>query len=629
MTTVTPPPALSLDPMGPFAPSAAAAASPSAPARAARFAAWSTAQTAAGPRPIRWSASSVRAQTPCRGSSPAPNAGSARSRPGWAKIARVAGASFAIGAAGGCLATAMRQPSAAAAPRVDAGSAAAGLPRLPSEIVLPAAAAEAVVVANAPAAPAGEADPMTVLQQWMAEGSGDSFSWEVSNALGELSKTDPYAVLALVDEAPRFPRRLDALAVPLSAIVQRDPAFARQWLVEHLDRLDRDTVAVEMIDLLDDEAPATALEVAMIPEVSVGSWQLHSGLWRLASERPEEALRFFSMLPEDSQNDLVPSLVRGWFQNDPEAAMRWCETQRGTDREESAIASVLAGTLTIRPEQLPEAMARLGVTPEALGEIDLPTFRFDLDAQLALAAQLPPNGRRCVVGGVVADRLSVDPDLAIQLARESLGPDEAKAAIANALETWAASDRRSAVAWAGTVTDPELRDAVAVALPDRKLEEDPAGFLADAEALPPGSVPTQHLERAIESVTRTHPDVAAAWVAQHPDVADGVNVRYLVWRWMDRDANSATAWVRAQPPGKLRDIALRASADRLAGNGDYAAAGDLVGAISDPRRRLKAQNEVFWAVGRRDPAAAASWPDMQSLSPEVRENWKTLVLPES
>jgi hypothetical protein len=187
--------------------------------------------------------------------------------------------------------------------------------------------------------------PREWLQRWVAAGSPNEDTRQAMKMVQQWAAEDAPAVLAFIQDAPRFPDRLDALAFPLAVIGRGDPAFVIAWIQSNLAPEEQGEATANVIWQLDDVAPASALEIALAPGSPAEGRHCARLIGLLADKEPDRALAYFERLPQQTRQSAAETLASALFQVDPEAAVRWCESQKGSAHQAAAVRGLFGALL--------------------------------------------------------------------------------------------------------------------------------------------------------------------------------------------------------------------------------------------------------------------------------------------
>jgi hypothetical protein len=166
-------------------------------------------------------------------------------------------------------------------------------------------------------------------------------------------------------------------------------------------------------------------------------------------------------------------------------------------------------------------------------------------AAIAWVRDLPDESERSellLVGS--GEMVRTDPVSALRLAVElpaSAGVDEI---IRRAATEWAAEDPAAAMAWAETISDEPLRQAVLAAELVAWSETAPPNAATRAlEKLPAGRLLDNTLVSIVQRWAQTDAEAAAAWVERFPDgQLRAAAVENLLSQWRQTDPVAARDW---------------------------------------------------------------------------------------
>lgn len=444
---------------------------------------------------------------------------------------------------------------------------------------------------------------------------------EIHEQLSAWCLVDPRAALDFVQQAPRFPQRNSALALPLAAIARTDAASAAAWLLAHGTEIDRRRIGDEVFVTIANEHPREALEFTGAG-VRLSDGLLGYAIGPLAATEPDEALALLATLGGSDRVQASMILGQHWAAHDPAAALRWCAT---VAEERCAVAAANSVLLTIAEQDPRAAAAALGrhnLPDEAIASTLRTIAHTDPALALDAAAKLPIGRQAAVVRPLLEAALEAEPDRVAALGRAVLPTAEFNSVMHQAWTSWRDSDRVAAEAWADTVTDSDLRSRLeGIRLADGPAA-DPALFLASIESLPDAHREQQSIDTAVANLA---PRDAARWLAEHPDLAPAAATVRTAEALFDTDEAAADAWARSLPAGGNRDLVLSSVAANWGLRGETDRATGALATIGDPLVRTATSFHLFRTLHGRNPDAAAAWLATQPLSAEVRANWEAIA----
>lgn len=441
----------------------------------------------------------------------------------------------------------------------------------------------------------------------------DRWTW-----LMEWSEQEPYAALAFVEKAPRFPERNWGLVMPLVVIGREHPAEVVQWLRTHLPRTeDRVPVAEEVSMKLEDDFPAAALELAIAPDLSYGPYRLAQAFARIAATQPALAQASFLRLSVEQRTAVADGFLAAWSRVDTPAALAWTESQRGQPYFENCVRGLLQAAASQSAAELGELLRRLQPSVKQVRRLDIkePT------ALAALLEYLPANARAAAFDSDIRQLMPSHPEALTELAQRYLSADQQVDFLAESFTTWLQSDRPAALAWMQTQSQPDLLRRLQRQLAEEQFSTNPQQYLAWLETQP-GTETEQ--AQALGQMAYDYPAQAADWLLHHATPQAQSAAAIIMARYLQRDEAAAATWVARLPPGPLQDQALDVAANHWAETKEIAFATSSIHTISDPAQKTATQFSVFKTLHARDAATATQWAASQGLSPEIIANWQTL-----
>jgi hypothetical protein len=438
------------------------------------------------------------------------------------------------------------------------------------------------------------------------------------------AESDPDSALDFISRASRFPRRNEALAIPLAAIARRNPQQTVTWLHSNLPEQDRGLVAQSVIEQIYQMAPRHALQLAEASDVPVGPYYFGLVFGQLAQTSPQEAVAAFNKLSDQGQYQTAQPLASGWAEMDAASAIAWANSLGKTRTAYEAQTAVIQHLVGTDPAHAFELL-RISTLSESHQNMLISQLA-NTNGPLLIdrLGQLPEQQRNFAIRSLVEDSLDASPDRLASLARSQLPAEEAGRLLSMALGNWLAKDRPAAEAWAAGVQDPALRTYIEQAKLRETAQSDPKLFLDTIDGFPPVASDKQLVESALGQLT---PEEAARWIASHPGMIDSDFAGRIASQYFTWDRDQALQWTQQLPAGETQNRAYSGLATSWAENGqDLDRAAEAITAISDPQVQIGARFKVFMTTYWQNPDQASRWLATQPLPPEIRANWQTLAI---
>ena len=150
--------------------------------------------------------------------------------------------------------------------------------------------------------------------------------------------------------------------------------------------------------------------------------------------------------------------------------------------------------------------------------------------------------------------------------------------------------------------------------------EEAANFVA---SLPAGKTQNSAAVNVLLSWSTADPASAGNWVAQFPE-SDLRNeaMRVLLNSWAQNDPTGAGQFLAGLPEGNSRDSAAQSYVSHLAQSPEQAA--PYVNFIADDNQRFSSAQSLAGSYLRNDPAGAETWITGLNLSPEQKNQLRSL-----
>ena len=279
-------------------------------------------------------------------------------------------------------------------------------------------------------APDAEND-RTRIADWLAA-QGPMRDWsEINRCLTRWAKADPWAALAFVHQAGRFPERDNALSVPLAYIGRTDPTAVADWLRSHVPEAGRKDLTTRIVVMISDENPREALALARADQIPVEPSTVGYVLGCLARHEPTEAAALLSTLADDDRTSAAEMIGSTWAERDAESALRWCESLRGQPGDDHAARGVLLELVNRNATNIGEALKRLQPSAETTASVVRVLACNDATQALLIAANLPVAQQPAAATALAETAFGSAPDRVVALARANLPVSDFSSVLAN------------------------------------------------------------------------------------------------------------------------------------------------------------------------------------------------------
>ncbi len=293
------------------------------------------------------------------------------------------------------------------------------------------------------------------------------------------------------------------------------------------------------------------------------------------------------------------------------AHLRMAALEAVLDGTDASMAGALVPWIKQLPEDVFSGNEKTGLLSQGVSKWS----RID---PLAAARFLEADGSTgmsffTVWSDVASNWAALDPAAAIAWAKEKKRPGP-NFALSGAVAGWWENDPSAAEAYVQshltTLQDWQLAGTLASNI----FRDDPARARRWVSQLPNDDARRQANSSLAISWAFDDPAAAVKWASSLPVGDGGTALAEAVGLWAGEDASAAGEWL-GQYDGAGRDQAVQNFSLNVATK-DPAAAMTWAGAISDPRLRTSAQEQLARDWLRRDPSAATNWIQNSSLSAE-------------
>lgn len=440
----------------------------------------------------------------------------------------------------------------------------------------------------------------------------------------QIARRDVQGGLSLLELAPAGEARENALRALARHWAESDMTAVLNWAEKLSDAGER-TVALETaLDTLTRTDPRRTLEVAQQFLTGIALDRIMAGsLKQLTADDPQAAAQVVAQLPAGLvQTHAALDVVRALAAQDPQSALSWIKTLPGGEVQQLALNNVLDLWSGKNPADAGQYVAQMPGGPDQ----DAAAVHLAKD----LAAANPSGAIRWAEGlesdsarnvalvSIASGWAEQDPAAATQWASTLAADSPARTkAMKDALSYWVMADASAAGSFVQGLPEVDQPSAIMVVAPTL-AQNDPASALDWAQTISDPDVREIALQQVVTRWADNQPQEAALWVMTEPEGMMRVDhVRTVAEQWLAGDAESATAWVQGLPPGTTRDAASDAVANQLTPN-DPALAVSWAESIGAPELRSARLEEVATAWLKTDPAAARNWLATVNLPAETK-----------
>jgi hypothetical protein len=329
-------------------------------------------------------------------------------------------------------------------------------------------------------------------------------------------------------------------------------------------------------------------------------------------------------IPEEAIDPFIAE-TRRRAEKDPEAAMRWIQSQAiGPER----LLGMLEVVALWAAKDSPNALLWLESNAQGLARLETINSGIELWGQQdpAAAAEwidgMANDGSKVIaIKALAANWVTTDPDSATRwLSGTPKGIARNQAASAM-VDSWTSFDPAAATTWAleeskSNRNYPLLAQSIrSYVAADPKQAEN---FLRTVS----GAADTPHsVEAYVEAFTQYDPEEAAAWLGALS--ADDLlyrpeHARILIEEWSQTDSVAASAWLREKAEGPERDAAISGFAQTMI-TFEPGVVAAWANTVSEPKARLKLLDQSITEWAKTDPISALEWVKTADIEPVLRD----------
>lgn len=441
--------------------------------------------------------------------------------------------------------------------------------------------------------------------------------------------------------------RHTALSAVLHAWARQEPRAMIAWVQENRPGADQRFGVYQALETLAREAPAEAIALAMDGNLAETAGMDPNRLYGFWAEKDPlaAAARALSIEKPADRREALGFIASQWALEAPEAAWNWASSlEHPADREEAtrSLISYLAlygdtGLASGFLDKMPPGKSRI----EALNSIVSSLANHDHEAAYRFVRSRSGEGNLEQAYSSVFYRWAlIDPEGAFKTAHADLDPGRARrtayqytltgvakrdpeaavrlfgtieeadqsilaSSLANAL---AEASRVTALTWAGSLPDGEVKESVFASVLSHWTEEDPKAAAAFGLQLGNPSLRQRSLSSTLSKWAESDARQAMTWAVEKlaPEDQSAVIPGQLLRSWVRHDLAGASAWVGTLPEGTLRDQSVPALVATWSDR-DLVAAGEWLKQLPPGRARDLAAERYAGRVFNTDPEAALAW----------------------
>ena len=239
------------------------------------------------------------------------------------------------------------------------------------------------------------------------------------------------------------------------------------------------------------------------------------------------------------------------------------------------------------------------------------------EAALAWAQTLKGTDKDQAMAAVVREMAMTSPQKAVQLAATMEG--EARTTAYDSIASqWGAKNFTEAEAWIKSLPADQQDAAMASAI--RSLaSKDPQLASQKVAAMADGDAKSRAISEIVDSWSRENPKDAAAWLTTQGTDTNSRAMRDLIGNWARQDDAGALAYLTAQPAGEARDQATQSYVWSNRSSDPKAVIG-LAESITDENDRQRAVGVAAMQWMRTDPESAKAYIQTSTaISDEVKQ----------
>lgn len=203
------------------------------------------------------------------------------------------------------------------------------------------------------------ADPEAAIQWAKANHEGDEGNRFFAGIIRGLAGSDPARATALLTTMPRGDERGDALEEMVPHVLNTGPEAARQWVASISDETLRNSLMGEMAEPMADKDPQGTAAWLIANPGEASARQMDDVFEKWAEANPREALASFETLPPGaSRSNALEGLVGTLAKEDPKAAVAMMD-RYPNDVNNEVVQSVVRDSFRNDPNTAADQIARI------------------------------------------------------------------------------------------------------------------------------------------------------------------------------------------------------------------------------------------------------------------------------
>ncbi|HEX2746404.1 MAG TPA: hypothetical protein VHM91_00285 [Verrucomicrobiales bacterium] len=374
----------------------------------------------------------------------------------------------------------------------------------------------------------------------------DRDSWQLQQLIfGRLAEIDPAQAMQTALAVKSTYLRSGAISAVIQATAATDPEGAEHMVAQMPGGWLRRSALSSLAEVMARTDGPAAMQMLERQRVARGDWSAWGTLFRSWTDHdPRAAAAALSSLPPQTARNAVDDVAAQWARNDPDAALAWVDTLKDSPLHRDALRS----TVAVIAQQDPEK------------------------AQ-ALAASCPAGDRRLVLQSVAS--------------------------------AMAESDSKSALSWAGGLTDPLERQRCLATIASSCGYRDTDAARSALELMPAGTMRTQTFENVLGWMSYMDPNAAKSWADTLKGDEKTRALQEVAYYFAVENPDAGSQLLADLPERRGTSEAWGRIAS-LKADKDPATALTWAGSLDSEPNRLRAVTGIFSNWSQRSPQAAAA-----------------------
>src|SRR6267378_4123266 len=343
----------------------------------------------------------------------------------------------------------------------------------------------------------------------------------------------------------------------------------------------------------------------------------------------QAALARLDHIPNSQRRlDTLCALMRRWAELDGSGAFDYAVLLNGAETQKQVLMAVAEELSRLNPQLLAEkllVMPTNSLSGELIHRLAVSWAQSDVRSALVWAGRLPENGDK------------EDALITIRSQWAEQYPEEASKAISLLSESsptarlisitashWGETDPAKALAWINTLSENQRALAVSEVV-GSWARRDPVSAGNYVAQLPSGEMQDEAARAVLSTGASKNPQETAAWAVQFPaGDLQEQGIRLAVSAWNSVDSAGVQTWASNLPVDQTRDTVMKSLVETIAFSNPDKAI-DMISLINDPGKQEQCEQAIVRYQSQIDQNATQDWVAGLHVSDEIKARLKSFI----